>query len=169
VPSSTTHLVDLCRLAPTSSFDAVTCRGVLNDLVADKERQAALRAMAGQLKPGVLFVDVRDRDRSRERARDVRRRRRIELADGGSLEFVSTTCWSDGRLLVHEEHDDRGPDGALRRRDVYDFVMRPWSPTEITERLSDAGFANIAVSPGIGRRTADRLFVTAVRPRADAR
>jgi hypothetical protein len=39
--------------------------------------------------------------------------------------------------------------------------MRPWSPQEIRERLTGAGFSGIEIRPGVGRTTGDRLFVFA--------
>ncbi len=163
-PSATAQIVDICQLEPTAAFDAVTCRGVLNDLVIDEEREAACHSLAGQLLPGgVLFLDVREPEGARERATNTPRARRIELPDGGSLSFVSTSRWADDRLLIHEEHEDQGPDGNLRDRDVYDFVMRPWSPGEITDRLTRAGLKQVSISAGVGRTTNDRRFVTAVR------
>ena len=46
---------------PTAEYDAVLCRGVLNDLIETEQRDAAFAAFAGTLRAGgVLIVDVRD-------------------------------------------------------------------------------------------------------------
>ncbi|MDV9175004.1 hypothetical protein R6V09_33445 [Streptomyces sp. W16] len=42
-------------------------------------------------------------------------------------------------------------------------MMRPWSKAELRQRLAAAGFHDIEIGPGVGRKTADRLFVVAVR------
>jgi chemotaxis methyl-accepting protein methylase len=42
-------------------YDVITCRGVLNDLIIDADREAALWAMSRALRPGgFLFCDVRE-------------------------------------------------------------------------------------------------------------
>jgi 2-polyprenyl-3-methyl-5-hydroxy-6-metoxy-1,4-benzoquinol methylase len=52
---------DLRTAGSAESFDAVVCRGVLNDLLEDAERQAALDRLALVVRPGgVLVLDVRD-------------------------------------------------------------------------------------------------------------
>lgn len=53
------YRTDICAPALSQDFDAITCRGVLNDLVADEERDAALASFARLLKPGgLLLLDV---------------------------------------------------------------------------------------------------------------
>jgi hypothetical protein len=39
--------------------------------------------------------------------------------------------------------------------------MRPWTEPELRAVLHDSGLRNVEISVGVGRRTADRLFVTA--------
>lgn len=164
-PGSPAHLVDICRLAPDPRFDAVSCRGVLNDLVSDTERQAALLSMAGVLRPGGLpLLDVRDAARSHERADGTTSRTTVPLPGGGRLTFRSTATWSQGTILVREEHEVEPDDGPRRPVTVYDFVMRPWSREEIAERLARAGFEDLTIAPGVDARRPDRLLVTARRP-----
>src|SRR5260221_4870888 len=47
---------DVRDWAPESPFDGALCRGVLNDLVEDDDRQAALDNLARMLRPGGLLV-----------------------------------------------------------------------------------------------------------------
>jgi hypothetical protein len=54
-------------------------------------------------------------------------------------------------------------DGEPSRPSSYEFAMRPWTRKELCERLARAGFYDVEVEPGVGRRTDDRLFVTATR------
>jgi hypothetical protein len=67
---------DLCALTLGSRYQAVTFRGVLNDMTTATERNAVLRAFAGALSDrGMLMLDVHQPDGSRRRADGVRRRR----------------------------------------------------------------------------------------------
>ena len=150
-PSSRAYLVDLRSMVLPGRYAAVTCRGVLNDLISDDDREAALRAMAGCLQPGgLLLLDVREARGSRVRA-DGRPRRRT--VDG--LTFTATTTWRDGLLDVEEEY--ASPEG----RSGFQFTMRPWTEDELRARLGAAGFGVVDIGAGVGRRTKDRLFVVA--------
>jgi SAM-dependent methyltransferase len=161
-PSAPALRVDLCALDRAAEFTAVTCRGVLNDLVTDDERQTAITALATSLVPdGILFADVREATASRARADGRPRSRVVTLPGGGSLTFTAISTWSDGLIRVHEEHRITGPRTA--ERSEYDFTMRPWSADELRHRFEHAGLRNLRIEPGVGRRTPDRLFLTAAR------
>lgn len=166
-PTSPAWLEDLCTFATEQRFDAVTCRGVLNDLLSDGERDAALTAMAACLAPsGMLLCDVREAGAARDRADGSPRRRAVALPGGGTLTFTSTSRWEAGLLQVREEHlVHPAVPGARGGRAEHSFAMRPWTVEELHERLRTAGLQEVEVGPGVGRRTPDRLFVTAVRPR----
>jgi SAM-dependent methyltransferase len=152
---------DLCALAASRKYQAVTCRGVLNDMTTDAERDAALRGLRGALSGGgMLMLDVREPEGSRRRADGVRRHRTADLGARGVLEFASTVTWEAGLLHVVEDYQLRMP-GSPAGHCRFDFVMRPWSPQEIRERLTAAGFGRVEVGPGVGRTTGDRLFVLA--------
>jgi 2-polyprenyl-3-methyl-5-hydroxy-6-metoxy-1,4-benzoquinol methylase len=149
-PTARTHLADLCALRTPSTYDAVTCRGVLNDMVTDTERSTAIRSLAACLEPGgLLILDVREAESSRLRADGVTRSRQVE-----GLTFTTTTTWNEGLLHVHEEY-------AGARAATYEFTMRPWTTVELTRRLREAGLRTVEIHPGVGRRTLDRLFVVA--------
>ena len=154
---------DLCSLDVGSAYQAVTCRGVLNDMTTDVERDAVLVSLAGSLEEGgLLILDVRDERGSRERADGTPHERTVELGSGKQLIFTSTVTWRAGLLHVHEQHDLLTRDEP-RQSSSYDFKMRPWSEAELRQRLSAAGFHDIEIGPGVGRKTTDRLFVVAVR------
>jgi SAM-dependent methyltransferase len=162
-PSARAFRADLCALSLDRTYHAVTCRGVLNDMVTDQERDAVLRSLAGALcGGGLLLLDVREEAASRERADGVPRTRTVEVGPGRTLTFTSTTTWRDGALHV-EEHYDAGPGPGPSGRSSYRFVMRPWSRSELHRRLTRAGFGDIEIAGGAGRRTPDRLFVAAAR------
>ncbi|GAA5010333.1 methyltransferase domain-containing protein [Actinopolymorpha pittospori] len=162
-PSARALHVDLCSFRPESLYQAVVCRGVLNDMTTDDERDAVLRAFAASLRAGGLVVlDVREEAGSRGRANGTPHRRTVDLHGRGRLTFTSTSTWNADLLLVREEYE-LDLDGEPSRQSTYEFAMRPWSGTELRQRLARAGFTDVEIAPGVGRRTDDRLFVTAAR------
>lgn len=163
-PRSPALLVDLCTLTESSRFDVITCRGVLNDLLTDGERDAALTSMAKALRPGGrIFCDVRDATASRVRALSAPTLTKTVPLPTGELIFSSTSRWTEGLLLVEEEHLVQGEGSSQRSR--YSFAMRPWTEHELSERCTRAGLIDVYVEPGVGHATADRYFVHAARPR----
>jgi SAM-dependent methyltransferase len=160
-PGARTLLVDLCALRLAAEYDAVTCRGVLNDMTTDAERESAVAALTACLRPGgLLFLDVREAEASRLRAGGGGRRIVADLGDDGELRFRTRTGWQRGLLRV-EEHYELVVDGRVRQQSAYDFTMRPWSRAELSSVLRRNGMRDIAITEGVGRRTADRLFVVA--------
>jgi hypothetical protein len=140
------------------------CRGVLNDMTTDAERDAVLLSFANVLTDGgLLFLDVREVEGSRRRADGVPRHRTVDLGEDTVFQFTNTATWQAGLIHVREESEIQRPGITAPDRRVYEFVMRPWSTQELHDRLSAAGFSNVEVGPGVGRATADRLFVTARR------
>jgi SAM-dependent methyltransferase len=162
-PSARILHVDLCALEVGPVYQAVVCRGVLNDMTTEDERDAVLRSFAGSLQEGgLVLLDVREEDKSRERATGTPRRQTVDLGQRTRLTFTSTSTWSAGRLLVREEYEV-AVDGEPSRQSSYDFAMRPWTEVELSQRLARAGFRDIEIAPGVGRTTNDRLFVSAIR------
>jgi SAM-dependent methyltransferase len=160
-PSALALHADLCALTVNVTYQAVTCRGVLNDMTTDAERDAALRGLRGALSAGgVLILDVREPEGSRRRADGVSRHRTVDLGARGVLQFTSTVTWEAGFLHVVEDYRRLVPGSPADQR-RFDFMMRPWSVQEIRERLTTAGFDRVEVGPGVGRMTGDRLFVLA--------
>lgn len=161
-PDSTALLVDLCAMPAPPHYDLIGCRGVLNDLVADSERQAALHHLAQALRPGGWLVcDLREAVTSQARADGRPVVKRVELPTGGQLAFTNTTRCSDGLLLISEEHVLQV--GRDVERSVNQFVMRPWTAGEIAHRFAQAGLEEITIGAGVGRTTPDRLTVYARR------
>lgn len=148
--TSPARLIDLCTMAAPPQYDVITCRGVLNDLVTDAEREAAVQAMTQALRPGgLLFCDVREAAASATRANGTPQTKRVKLPAAGALTFTSTSRWSDGLLLVREQHvlASEGPD----QHSEYQFTMRPWTAEEINDRFTRAGLAEVSIEPGVGR------------------
>jgi SAM-dependent methyltransferase len=162
-PGSPAHHADICSPGITGQFDAITCRGVLNDLVHDDERDAALETFRARCRPdGLLFLDLREARASQQRADGQARHLEVTLDDGASLLFTSRPSWSSGRILIEERYQITLREGTTEVHE-YTFTMRPWKRHEIEARLDGAGFTDIQTRPGVARRTGDRLFVTARR------
>lgn len=160
-PSARTSRADLCTVRFQPAYDAVTCRGVLNDMITEQERASAVNHLTGSLRPGgLLFLDVREMRASRERADGITRTRRVDLGDGASLSFHARSTWREGTLQVEERYDLVRP-GAAVQRSSYAFTMRPWTEPELRAILRASGLGNVEIGAGVGRRTADRLFVVA--------
>jgi SAM-dependent methyltransferase len=158
--TSPAHHDDICDPSLTGPYDAITCRGVLNDLTTDEERDAALRSFARLLRPeGLLVLDVREAGRSRAGADGGPRTKSATLSSGAVVTFTSRTVWKDDRLEVTERHEEVDPQGKTHVHE-YPFTMRPWTVDEVRNRLTGAGFEDVVVGPGVGGRV-DRLFITA--------
>jgi SAM-dependent methyltransferase len=166
---SRAHFVvaDFLSWRPEKPCDAVLCRGVLNDLVDDRDRREAFLAFAAMLRPGgVLVLDVRDWDASQARyTRNPAHERVVELEGAGTLTFRSETTPDSGSrtLRVRErflvEFAEQEVDFAN------DFEMRCWSAPELDALARTAGFRSPELTPnveGTGAR-GDRLVAVAVR------
>lgn len=151
---------------PRDRYDAILCRGVLNDIVDDGRRRSTFAAFARALRPrGALILDVREWAASVDRkAHEPVFEKRV-MTERGQLTFTSvTTLDHEQRLmLVSERH-------SLRVRDVekvsaYEFVMRPWEHGELAVQLSQHGFEDVryfgAYDPGVKVGTTDRLVAVA--------
>ena len=147
-------------------YDAILCRGVLNDLVTDRDRDAAFDGFVASLQPnGVLILDVREWTASADRkAREPVFRKRVST-DQGELTFTSTTTIDPERrqLLISEEHAIVRP--GHRRVATYQFVMRCWTVTELRSALTRRGFGSVvyfgAYDPAVAPGVTDRLVAVA--------
>ena len=135
------------KMLPIHRFDAILCRGVLNDFVDDQDRKAAFVIFAEALRPGgVLILDVREWEASAERKAREPLFRKSVATDRGKLTFSSVTELDpeNRRLLLSERHtlvDDR-----QERSSDYQFVMRCWTLTELQSGLASGGFSKVAYS-----------------------
>lgn len=160
-PEARTLPADLCAMDLEPSYDAVTCRGVLNDMTTDEERESAIASLTGCLRPGgLLFVDVREEKAARQRADGGTRRVVGRPGEHEELRFITRTTWRDGLIRVEERYEFV-VGGRIERESTYDFTMRPWSRGELSSVLRRNGMRTIDITDGVGRRTADRLFVVA--------
>ena len=159
---------DLAVLPLARAFDAVLCRGVLNDVLDADARDVVLRALAGVLRPGgVLVLDVRDWDASvREKTQQPVHERTVQT-ERGILTFRSETRLEAARrrLLISERHVlDAAGDS---RTETFEFVMGCWTGEELRARLAAAGFDHVDIFAGYAtnppRETSDRIVAVARR------
>jgi SAM-dependent methyltransferase len=132
------------RDLPARRYDAILCRGVLNDLVDDEGRDAALAAFAQALRPeGVLILDVREWEASAERKAREPVFRKSVATDRGKLTFTSITGVDreNRRLLLSERHTL--VDGVHGHFSDYEFVMRCWTREELASALARTGFCGV--------------------------
>ena len=151
---------------PAAQYSAILCRGVLNDIVDDLDRDAVMAAFARALRPnGALILDVREWSASAERkAREPVFRKRVST-ERGELTFTSVTRLDpeNHQLLLSERHE-LAADGGNRVSD-YDFVMRCWEREELDALLERHRFAGIsyfgAYDPNVEIGATDRLVALA--------
>jgi SAM-dependent methyltransferase len=149
-----------------SSYDAILCRGVLNDLVDEDARLSAFASFARTLRTdGVLILDVRNWDATATRkAREPLFRKRVDT-HRGNLTFTSVTELDAPahRLVVRERHTLE-VDGRERSSD-YEFVMWCWTPAELQSLLRLNGFRSAAYfaayDPSLAPGVTDRLVAVA--------
>ena len=128
------EVADLLSWRPPSPVDGVLCRGVLNDISEDEDRQRALDSLARMLRPGGLLV-LSVREIERTRARYAREPVVTRSADGVFFR-------SEGRIrgdVVIVDETISSPDARADHR----FEMRPWSLAEVDERAAAAGFTRV--------------------------
>jgi SAM-dependent methyltransferase len=155
---------DLLLLDPVEPFDAVICRGVLNDLIADTDRRVAIRRLVSSVKiGGAVILDVRDWDATIKAVADRPTVSKEICVDGERLAFrADRQVDADRRVLCSSEHLCWGPHEVTTA-----FLMRPWMASELRGYLQEVGCANEAIKIERARRSratvADRLWCVAIR------
>jgi SAM-dependent methyltransferase len=151
---------------PTARYAAILCRGVLNDIIDDDQRDAVFAGLARALRPnGALILDVREWGASAERkGREPLFRKRVST-DRGELTFTSVTeLDAEHRLLLVSERHALVWQGDQRVSD-YQFVMRCWEREELSTLFARHGFAHIqyfgAYDHGVELGATDRIIAVA--------
>ena len=153
---------------PAAQHAAILCRGVLNDVIEDDQRDAVFSAFARALLPnGTLVLDVREWHASMERKAAERLYRKRVSTDRGELTFTSVTELDvDNRLLLVSERHELVSNGEVRVSDGQ-FVMRCWERDELDERLARHGFGDVqcfgAYDIAVPAGATDRLVAVAKR------
>ena len=151
---------------PIARYEAILCRGVLNDIIDDDRRDEVFAAFARALRPGgALVLDVREWGASAQRkTREPIFRKRVST-DRGELTFTSVTELDveHRRLLISERHELVGRDDE--RVSDYQFVMRCWEREELNMLFARHGFRNIqyfgAYDHGVELGATDRIVAVA--------
>lgn len=167
-PLAVSFAVGDIRQRPAGRYDAILCRGVLNDVVDDDAREDVLKTFGLALRPsGVLILDVREWEASALRkAREPIFRKSVDT-DRGRLTFTSVTELDrqNRRLLVSERHVLVGE--TQERSSDYQFVMRCWTRAELEGGLANGGFDRDtyfgAYDAAVDVGSTDRLVVVAQR------
>lgn len=153
---------DILELSAASLYDAILCRGVLNDLLDDASRRGVFRSFAGALRSqGMLMLDVREWDTTVNRKTQEPVFEKVAETPFGSLTFRSETRLEHQtrQLLVSEQHTLRNQN--VETVSTYDFSMRCWTREELHECLTQAGFEAIeyfgAYEKNVSVGTSDRL------------
>jgi SAM-dependent methyltransferase len=143
------EVADLTSWRPPSPFDGALCRGVLNDLTEDAERQAAMDSLWGMLRPGGLLVlGVREIERTRTRFK----REPVITRSAEGVFFRAEGEFIGDVVRVRETISS-----ADQRAD-HEFRMRPWTLTELDERAAAAGFTRVE-----RRLEGDRIVAACMR------
>jgi SAM-dependent methyltransferase len=154
---------DMLTWCPPELAEAVLCRGVLNDLTADSDRQAALAAFGSWLRDGgFLLADVREWEATAARyAAQPRYERSVEQS-GRRLRFVSEASLDDDCCLMHVKERYVGTVDGVEVDETHVFMMRCWTADELSAYLAKAGFTGLQLRLGATAGIApDRLLVTA--------
>jgi len=153
---------------PASRYDAVLCRGVLNDLLGEDARASAFASFSRAVLPGgVLVLDVREWDATVARkSREPLFRKRVET-ERGTLTFTSMTSLDvDTRQLLLKEQHTLALNGNERSSE-YEFVMQCWTREELQSLFQRNGFRPVAYygayDPDIAPGASDRLVAVASR------
>jgi SAM-dependent methyltransferase len=148
-PDAEFEVGDMFTWRPPAPVDGVLCRGVLNDLIQDVDRQRAVVSLWEMLRPGGLLVfSVREIEKTRAR---YQREPVVTRSEGGA--FFRSEGRFVGDLVVVEETVSSND-----ARADYRFEMKPWSLSEVDERAAAAGFTRIE-----RRIEGDRIVAACVR------
>jgi 2-polyprenyl-3-methyl-5-hydroxy-6-metoxy-1,4-benzoquinol methylase len=141
---------DFTALTRVGSFDAILCRGVLNDMLTDAEpEQAALRFAEFLTPGGALLLDVRDWQKTtRQYASQSPKGRLVTLPDGQRLHFAYKTLLEPAtqQIVVSEAFEFHRAGGVDVERYVTEFRMRCWSEQELHQHF-DPHFADVEILP----------------------
>ena len=140
----TFEISNILGLPSTPEFAGILCRGVLNDITDDTDRQDALLSFARALrKAGVLILDIREWHSTALRKTKKPVFEKSVKTARGNLAFRSVTELDDTtrQLIVCERHVLE-KDGVKTVAE-YEFVMRCWLKEELHDGLTRAGFDSI--------------------------
>lgn len=153
---------------PPCGYDAILCRGVLNDFLGESARASVFAMFNRALRPnGVLVLDVREWTGTAARKAREPIFRKTVATERGTLTFTSVTALNpnDRQLVLTERHtlNDHGHE----RSSDYRFVMQCWTRDELDSYLTRSGFVAPtyfgAYAVNVAAGTNDRLVAVAQR------
>ena len=132
--------------------DAILCRGVLGDLISRDERQNIIEKFATILGPsrGTLLLDVRNWETTRGFL-PIHWQRSYKTSRG-TLAFeqkIESSTIHQQVLEVREKHSIPSENGDQSTE--HQSYLYAYTPSEIKELLSAAGFANIILRGGYAK------------------
>ena len=168
ITSSVSFAVGDILAGPVGQYDAILCRGVLNDFLGESARALAIATFGRTLRrDGVLVLDVREWTGTAARKTREPIFRRTVATERGTLTFTSVTELNpnDRQLMVAERHTLN--DNGHEHSSDYKFVMQCWTRDELDSHLTRSGFVaptyfgayDIDVAAG----TTDRLVAVTQR------
>jgi ubiquinone/menaquinone biosynthesis C-methylase UbiE len=159
---------DLRALPASSDYDAILCRGVLNDLVEDRARREAFLAFGRALtRGGALVLDVREWETTERRKTMEPVLQRTLPTAHGTLTYRSETRLDrvTRQLRIAEHHVLTDATGTTVAD--YDFFMRCWTRDELDRLLAESAFTAAEYAGAYDRAVpvgaTDRLVVAATR------
>jgi SAM-dependent methyltransferase len=148
-PSVEFNVADLRNWRPAEPVDGVLCRGVLDETIADEDRQDEISALYEMARPGgLLLLSVREIEKTRAR---YSREPVVTRSESGVF-FRSERRFIADRVTVEETIS------SSDARADYRFEMRPWSLSEVDARTQAAGFARVE-----RRIEGDRIVALCIR------
>jgi SAM-dependent methyltransferase len=166
-----TFTVGDIRHPQSYAYDAILCRGVLNDVLDDDNREAVFASFAQSLRSGgVLVLDVREWEMSARRKIDEPLFRKRVSTDRGELTFTSVTQVEPEtrRLRIAERHELLS--GGRQTSREFEFDMRCWTRDELGSALLRHGFIDPlyfgAYDPDVALGNTDRIVAITSRGHA---
>ncbi len=137
----TFHEGNIVTLPPFPKYDGIICRGVLNDVIEDQQRQDVFVSFARALRyQGVVVLDVREwKTTAARKTHEPLFETHVQI-EGGTLSFRSVTHLDEENhlLLVTENHLVEHEKNTQTTE--YHFTMRCWTQEELRQGFIDAGF-----------------------------
>jgi len=138
-PAATRVVAELTKVSIAPPCDAVFCRGVLNDIVVDDERQAICDAFARSLRPGgVAILEARELVPTLDRYREPSRFERTVNVGAADVRYLAEMATRGELVAVRETVSV-----ASREASVFEYAMRCWTKEEFRARLEAAGFHDV--------------------------
>jgi 2-polyprenyl-3-methyl-5-hydroxy-6-metoxy-1,4-benzoquinol methylase len=133
---------DILKIEYTNTFDAIICRGVLNDIIDETARKAVFSIFHQALKPnGIFIADVREWNETiKRKTLDPVLEKQVNT-ENGLLTFMSETHLNKAErmLEISEIHQLISDEKTSCSKNF--FKMKCWTLEEIVEYSNDTHFS----------------------------